>query len=266
MKHLIPVLAVLASPLFADQIDPIEIADLPAVDVVFLGELHDNPWHHENQATMVTALSPKAIVFEMLTQEQAGLVTEALLLNQDALEEALGWNDSGWPDFDMYYPIFSAAAGAEIFGAQVPRADVRDAIMGENLTTTFGQDAALYGLTQSLDEAEQTTREAEQLEAHCNALPEEMLPGMVLGQRLRDATLAREIDRALAETGGPVVVITGNGHARKDWGAPRALSENIAQLSVGQFEQAPEDKQPFDHWVLTPEATREDPCLAFNKS
>lgn len=266
MKHLIPVLAVMATPLFADQIDPSDVAGLPAADVMFLGELHDNPWHHENQATMVAALSPKAIVFEMLTQEQAGLVTDALLPNQDALEKALGWNDSGWPDFDMYYPILSAAAGVGVYGAQVPRADVRNAIMGENLTTTFGQDAAQYGLSETLDEAEQITREAEQLEVHCNALPEEMLPGMVLGQRLRDATLAREIERALAETGGPVVVITGNGHARKDWGAPRALSDQITQLSIGQFEQAPMGEQPFDHWILTPEAIREDPCLAFNKS
>lgn len=266
MRHLIPVLAFLASPLFADQVDPSETAGVPAADVVFLGELHDNPWHHENQTTMVATISPKAIVFEMLTPDQASLVTDALLPNQDALEKALGWNDSGWPDFSMYYPIFREAAGAGFYGAQVSRADVRDAIMGENLTTTFGQDAAQYGLTEALDKAEQATREAEQLEAHCNALPEEMLPGMVLGQRLRDATLAREIERALAETGGPVVVITGNGHARKDWGAPRAMSEQITQISIAQFEQAPEGEQPFDYWVLTPEAEREDPCLAFGKS
>lgn len=266
MRLLIPVLAVLASPLFADQIDPSEVADLPAADVVFLGELHDNPWHHENQTAMVDVLSPKAIVFEMLTPEQAERVADARLRDQDALEKALGWNDSGWPDFNMYYPIFRAAEGAEIYGAQVPRADVRDAIMGENLATTFGKDAAQFGLTTALDEAEQTTREGEQLEAHCNALPEEMLPGMVLGQRLRDATLAREIERALADTGGPVVVITGNGHARKDWGAPRALSGHVTQISIGQFEQAPDGEQPFDYWINTPEADREDPCAAFGKS
>ena len=62
-----------------------------------------------------------------------------------------------------------------------------------------------------------------QMDAHCGALPEEMLGGMVEAQRLRDAALAEGVLAALAESSGPVVVITGNGHARLDWGAPRML-------------------------------------------
>lgn len=266
MRHLIPVLALLAAPVFADQIDPKDMAVLPPADVLFLGELHDNPWHHENQAAIVQIIAPKAIVFEMLTTQQATQVRGDLLSDQAALENALGWNDSGWPEFAMYYPIFSGSGGAAIYGALVPRTKVRAAIMGKDMAATFGDTAAQYGLTTPLDRDEQAAREADQLAAHCNALPPEMLPGMVQGQRLRDATLAREIERAFRETGGPVVVITGNGHARRDWGAPRLLGLGLTQISIAQFEHAPKGDIPFDYWIITPEMARKDPCLAFQKS
>ena len=266
MKHLIPALALCAAPLFAEEVTPAQVAGLPLTDVFFLGELHDNPSHHENQAAMVAAIDPSAIVFEMLTAEKAELITPDLLTSEDRLEQALDWEGRGWPDFSMYYPIFQAANDATFFGAQVPRDAVRAAIMGGDVVEAFGEGAAEFGLTISLDEDEQSTREDEQFAAHCDALPREMLPGMVLGQRLRDAAMAREITRALQETGGPVVVITGNGHARTDWGAPRLLDEKITQRSIAQFESAPQDQRPFDYWIITPAAEREDPCLTFKKS
>lgn len=265
MRYLIPFLAFLASPALAEEITAEDIAILPSADVVFLGELHDNPWHHEIQAKAVSALNPSAVVFEMLTPDKPARITAELLKDQAALEDALDWEESGWPDFAMYYPIMQAAGDAAIYGAQVPRDAVRAAIMGGDVVAAFGAGADQFGLTKPLGAEEQAEREEEQFAAHCDALPREMLPGMVLGQRLRDATLAREITRALDETGGPVVVITGNGHARKDWGAPRLLDHGITQHSIAQFELQPEDHRPFDYWIITPEAVREDPCLAFKK-
>lgn len=265
MKRLILALALVAAPVSAEEITAGEIATLPPVDVVFLGELHDNPWHHENQAAAVAALQPKAVVFEMLTDAQAAEVTPELIGDQAALEEALDWAHSGWPEFAMYYPIFAAAKDAKIYGALVPREAVRDAIMGGDVVAGFGEGADKFGLAAPLDDVEQGAREAKQMEAHCNALPENLLPGMVLGQRLRDATMAREIVRAHEDTGGPVVVITGNGHARLDWGAPHLLPDTLTVRSVGQLERAPEETPPHDVWVVTQEAEREDPCAVFKK-
>lgn len=265
MKRLILALALAAAPAFAQEITVEEIATLPPVDVVFFGELHDNPWHHANQAEAVAAIGPKAVVFEMITAETAEKVTPELLEDKAALSEALGWAESGWPSFDMYYPVFAAAPDARIYGALVPGEAVRAAIMGGDVVAAFGEGAEAYGLAAPLEPAEQEDREAGQLAAHCNALPETLLPGMVLGQRLRDATMAREIVRAYDETGGPVVVITGNGHARLDWGAPRLLPERLSVRSIGQLERAPEDSPPHDAWIVTPAAEREDPCAAFKK-
>jgi hypothetical protein len=113
---------------------------------------------------------------------------------------------------------------------------------------------------------EQAEREALQMAAHCDALPEEMLPGMVAVQRLRDAVLARAVIRALDETDGPVAVITGSGHARRDWGVPAALAEVAPDLDVWVLGQT-EDGRPleggFDTVKSAPAVERPDPCVAF---
>jgi uncharacterized iron-regulated protein len=209
-------------------------------DVYFLGEIHDNPAHHRTQADWVAALGPKALVFEMLTPDQAGRVTPALIADAEQLGAVLGWADSGWPEFAMYHPIFAAAPDAAYLGAAVPR-DAARAAMSQGVAAAFGGQAARFGLDRPLPDDEQARREALQLRAHCDALPGEMLPGMVAIQRLRDARLAERALEALDRYGAPVAVITGNGHARRDWGAPAALALAAPDLQIfalGQGEAA----------------------------
>jgi hypothetical protein len=55
-------------------------------------------------------------------------------------------------------------------------------------------------------------------------LAPEILPGFVEAQRLRDAALAEAALAALEAHGAPVAIITGNGHARRDWGVPAVLA------------------------------------------
>ncbi|MHC0052424.1 ChaN family lipoprotein [Actibacterium sp. D379-3] len=264
--HIFAVCAAIAAvPGRAGEIAPDALTDLPAADVIVLGEVHDNPIHHENQARAVAALHPAALVFEMLTPGLAARATPDLMGDAAALGKALHWQESGWPDFTFYYPIFTAAPGTPIYGGALPRGDVRRAI-GAGAAAVFGDGAAAYGLAAALPDDVQAAREELQQIAHCNALPPEMLPGMVEAQRLRDAALARAVAQALAETGGPVAVITGNGHARRDWGLAAALAQaapEVTLLSVGQFEEPPEEPAPFDLWLVTAPAEREDPCAGF---
>ncbi|MDQ2092152.1 ChaN family lipoprotein [Marimonas arenosa] len=245
----------------------VQAAELPSgmseAEVVFLGEVHDNAEAHARQAELVAALAPTALVFEMLTPGLAERVTPELRGDETALGEALDWQHLGWPDFAMYYPIFAAAPQAAIYGAGVPREETR-AAMETGVVENFGPDAEAYGLTEPLPESLQAVREQFQFEAHCEALPEEMLPGIVELQRLRDAVLARTAVAALRDTGGPVVVITGNGHARRDWGAPVYLARvsDAAVFSLGLVEPGGEDGA-FDAVETVPEAERDDPCAMF---
>lgn len=264
IRALIPAL-LMSTPVLADQIVP---SDLPGAmvgaQIAVLGEVHDNFAHHAHQAQAVAALRPAALVFEMLTPEQAARVTPDLRDDAAALATALDWDDSGWPDFAMYHPIFTAAPGARVYGAALPRDAVRRSVT-EGAAAVFGTDAPRFGLDQPLPAPEQAAREAEQMAAHCGAMPAELMPGMVEAQRLRDAALAETALQALEDTGGPVAVIAGSGHARSDWGVPaliRRAGPGIAVLSLGQVEAPSAPDPPFDRWIVTPPAERGDPCAA----
>lgn len=263
MKQLFALIYFLFAPALAGA-DVVWPAD---TDVLILGEVHDNPAHHTAQADMLARLAPRAVVFEMLTTDQADRVTPELLKSPDALLAALDWESSGWPDFSMYYPVFASLGAAQVYGALVPRGEARKA-MEQGAAAVFGPGAADFGLDRPLPDAQQKAREAMQQEAHCNALPEDMLPMMVEMQRLRDARLARAVALAMAETGGPVAVITGNGHARRDWGLTAYLLQGTPTLrvfAVGQIEEGQDMPEGFDAVLTAPPVDRPDPCEAFRK-
>lgn len=265
-RWILVAIASLALPVLADAMPDPETRRMAAADVVILGEVHDNPQHHTQQASIVAQLQPAALVFEMLTADQAAQIAPGNRQDESALGAALGWDQSGWPDFSMYFPIFAAAPEARIYGAGLTRAVAQEALK-VGVAGFFGAEADLYGLDQPLSEAEQSDREAFQHAAHCDALPEVMLPMMVDLQRLRDAFLARAVVRAMHEVGGPVVVITGNGHARTDRGMAVYLVRARPDLTIFALGQS-EDGQiegVFDHVLDSPAIERPDPCLAFEK-
>ena len=266
MKWLVPVLFVAAAPVAADVVPASRLDDLPSADVVLLGEVHDNPHHHENQAHAVAALKPKAIVFEMLTPAQAALATPEARHSAEALALATGWATSGWPDFSLYWPIFAAAPEAAIFGAGVKREDMAG-LKEKGAAALFGAEAHRFGLDQPLPSDAQRAAEEAQRQAHCGMLPDDLLPMMVEAQRIRDAALARATLAALEEHGPPVVVIAGGGHVRA--GAVPALLKAAAPdlhvISVGQVEEGGAEQYPFDLWIVTPPQPRDDPCASLSK-
>lgn len=239
-------------------------SDLPdeiaAADVVVLGEVHDNPVHHSEQAVMIERLEPTAIVAEMLTSDQA---TD---LQADPEGYRTTWDASGWPDYDMYLPVFTVTE-VPIYGAAVPRAVAR-VVYSEGVAAHFDGDAMAYGLVDPLPEDQNAARLDLQFAAHCDAMPRAALGGMIEVQRLRDATLAKAAIQAFEETDGPVVVITGNGHGRKDWGVPsyiRRVRPDLTVFSIGQGEDGGTPDGGFDLVVDAPAVDRPDPCLEFGK-
>lgn len=242
-----------------------EVGPLPPADIYVLGEVHDNPAHHDEQARLVAQIAPTALVFEMLSPMQALAAAGAARDDPADLERVLNWAESGWPDFSMYAPIFAAAPDAIIVGAAVPRDDLNAAVEF-GAAQVFGAQARHWGLG-DLDAGALDSRLAEQRDVHCGALPDEMLPGMVEAQRLRDAVFARETVGAFDAAGGPVVLITGSGHARTDRGVPAAIRDARPELTVwalGQVEKGAAPPFPYDAVNVTPAAERDDPCAAFD--
>lgn len=236
---------------------------LENAEIVILGEIHDNPAHHTGQAALIAKLQPSAVVFEMLSPEQAVLANQTPWDNLNNFGDAIGWEAAGWPDFAIYAPIFAALGPAAIVGAAVPRQEVRDAF-DAGAEQVFGADAARFGLHHEIDSQVRKQREQLQFDAHCAAMPREMMNGMVEAQRLRDARFAQSALAALDAWGAPVVVIAGNGHARRDWGVPAMLqlaAPDVRVMSVGFIEALEGVVDPrFDITLPTPSAERGDPC------
>lgn len=234
-------------------------------DIVVMGELHDIAEHHENQADWVARMGAKAVVFEMLEPVHADLANDMRGVDAAALGDALEWEARGWPDFDTYHGIFAAAGDASIFGAAIAR-DMASMAVADGAASVLGDDARTFLVDLPLPTEEQALRESQQAAAHCDLMPPEMLPGMVEVQRLRDARLAQTALQALDESGGPVAVITGNGHARIDWGVPSylvAARPDIVVIAIGQMANDDTD-MPFDARVVTRVdlSDRSDPCDA----
>ncbi|MDE9451266.1 ChaN family lipoprotein [Aliiroseovarius sp. Z3] len=259
---LYPFLFALLTPTVAFPLDAGPSADdlalFATADVVIIGETHDNPAHHDVQAQIVAALQPAALVLEMLTPEQVAALTK------DLPGYGAAWKEAGWPDYKMYLPIFTAS-NAEIFGAAVPR-DVARASYTDGVAAHFDGDVALFGLDQPLPTDQYDQRLDLQFFAHCEAMPRIALGGMIEVQRLRDATLAKAAVDALDQVGKPMVIITGNGHARTDWGVPamlRLARSELVIISVGQAEDGNAPEGTFDLVYDAPSVDRPDPCDAF---
>ncbi len=266
--------------------EPALDAALVASPFVLLGEIHDNPDHHLLQARLVRAITASgrrpALAFEMLSTDQQALVDAAVARaprDPDELGKAVGWNHSGWPEFEMYRPIFAAGldAGLRIVAAELPRAKVKDAVrlgpegLGPELRERLARD-------EPLPEPLVASLRHEMRESHCNELPEEMLDPLVLAQRARDAQMAERM-AAAGESGA--ILVTGNGHARTDRGVPSVLGKDepprhavsVALLEVdpeirvptGYAKEWGEGPLPFDFAVFTPGAEREDPCESLRR-
>lgn len=228
----------------------------PVADIVVLGEVHDNPDAHLGQAAALQELQPTAVVFEMLTAD------DAVRADADRMSIAQAWEASGWRDFPIYAPIFDALGSARIVGAAAPRETVR-AVYTDGAAALFGPDAPKFGLDKPLPDDEQTARQQLQFEAHCEAMPIEMMAGMVAVQRYRDAVFARAALDALDKYGPPVAVIAGNGHARTDWGVPALIAQaapDVTTHAIAFVEQATDI--PFDELRIVPPAERDDPCAS----
>ncbi len=247
-------------------------------DLIVIGEIHDNPAHQRNQAELARLIGVRAAAFEMIPRAAED---EIAALRRDGAAAALrAAAEQG--RYARWLPVLEAIPDAAIIGAGLPRAAISRAIE-EGAAAAFDGDAALWGLDAPPPAEVEAEMEAEQIAVHCDALPARMAPGMVSAQRLRDASFAAALLRARdAAGGGKALLVTGNGHARRDRGVPAYLARVAPEartLVIGQTERGAQgafgeqgafegtDGAPlYDIVIVTDPAPREDPCLRFLKS
>jgi uncharacterized iron-regulated protein len=246
---------------------------------VLLGENHDNPVHHQLQAQIIAALPwPETTVvgFEQINSDQAPALEAWLRAGSQGtagLEKALDWEQSGWPDWALYEPVFAAVLdrGWRPVDLMFPAASVR-AVFSDGLEAIVGVDLIERLQSETLFTPEQRLEmETLMADSHCGRMPAKHLGAMVEVQIARDAYMAWR----LASSGERAIVITGNGHARRDWGVPvflqrlrpqaKILSLTLTEIAVGRT--APDayanaNSSRSDFTVFTTAHDRGDPCAA----
>jgi uncharacterized iron-regulated protein len=243
--------------------------------VVLLGEVHDNAAQHalrvQALARLVAGGARPAIAFEQFDRERQPDVERARRerpLDADWLIAAASGPRSGW-DWPLYRPFVQLALDHDlpIVAANLSRADAAR-VMREGFGAVFDAPArAALGLD-ALPADLLAAHEREIADGHCGMMPAAMLAPMARAQIARDAVLAGAIAPHAARG---VVLLTGNGHARRDLGVPRWLPPEWRgrTLSIGLLERA--DGGPampgaaFDRVVLTPAARRDDPCATLRR-
>lgn len=236
------------------------LAACRAADHVLLGELHDNPHHHQRRGALVAELGAAAVV--VAEQLERGRRVEGGADLRSRLEaagfDARGW---GWPLHQaLFGPVL--AVGVPVIGGNAALAQVRQ-------VARLGEAAAAPPLRAWLDAAPlnpsaQAALDQALVDGHCGQLPAARVPAMRAAQRLRDASLAL----ALHEAGGrPGVLVAGNGHVRLDHGVPallRVMQPQARLVVVGLGEPGWRiDGAPYTHLWLTPAVERPDPCAGF---
>ncbi len=270
----------------ARELKPEElVVALASKRFVILGEFHDNPDHHRLQAWLLAQLKPSAVVLEMVETDQAAALAAFQAVTDwspAGLGKALDWEARGWPQWSSYQPIAEAAqeTGAALLAGNAPRDKAR-ALAKQGIAALDKSEAERLGLDQPLPGDAEEAMQSEIAASHCGMLPEKILPQMALAQRLRDATMAETL-LASAGRGGRALLITGNGHGRRDRAVPyvlegrgvaRAEIASVALLEVDPEAGSPADLVPLDAaglpaadyiWI-TPGTSRPDPCEEMEK-
>lgn len=257
---------------------------------VLLGEQHDNADHHRMQAWLLRELGAReltpAVVLEQVNRGDEDLLEQALAAHpRDAagMAAALSWEDSGWPPFRDYRPLFEAALeeGLVLKAGNLSRDEIRTLIgmkpdaeaRRRELQQEFAWVPALEG--PALERITEDIRES-----HCGMAHAGMVEAMIEGQAARDAVMARTLVGAKTEFGA-AVLIAGFGHTRRDFGVPRLLAlldEEAGVLSLGMLEvrggavavadyaEVFGGSLPFDFVWFTPRVSNDDPCETFRAS
>ena len=255
---------------------PISVAQLAQAvrgsDVAVLGEVHDNPRHHQLRGELLRQLpaASKTVVAEHLNWRQ-GFKPESELLTG---LQAAGFDDQGWA-WPLHQPMFESVIAMQmpLVGGNLPGESIKEVFKtrGQSLPEAV---RTLLAKT-PFDEQQRKAMDEEIDQGHCGAMPASMFEGMAAVQRGRDAAMA---EVALAHL--PSVVLAGNGHAWKHLGVPFVVnkvsphSQTLSVLFMEWDDGRPlQEKQAFlaelasqaDYVWLTPPQSREDPCAKLMK-
>jgi len=254
---------------------------------VLLGEVHINPHHHDAQTEFLAALIAEgarpAVVFEMFHRDQQDAIDglrEGMRPDAGQIAAATDFEERGW-DWPFYAALVELALAEDlpILAGNAPRQDSRSVVM-DGFAALPHSARDFPGLDRPLPAAAEAALVDTMVASHCGHAMGDLANRLVAAQRLRDASMAEVM--LAADAGQPAtVLITGAGHARRDYGVPWYLAaggqrDGVLSIALMEVEPGVGDPSayvdaidglpmPYDFLWFTPRIEREDPCEQFRK-
>ena len=213
---------------FEDLVD-----DLALVDLVFVGEAHDNPEHHLIQTQILQALWARrgrlTVAIEYLPSSTQGAIDRYLcgeLTEKEFLAET-DWKGTWGYDYYLYRPLILTAKqnGGRVIALNAPREIIRKVASYGLEGLSDDERAELPPDIDMNDKAHRAyLREVYQQHAHKRLKRFEYF---YEAQCVWEDTMAHRLAVHMAENPGPVVAFTGNGHIVNKFGIPDRTTKRV---------------------------------------
>jgi uncharacterized iron-regulated protein len=198
---------------------------LASRDLIFVGEVHDNPEHHLLQVQILLALagrSPLTMAVEFLQRPAQGSVDRFLRGESTESEflEAVDWKRTWGYDFHLYRPLFQIARekGIRVLAINAPSPIVRK-VARDGLKGLSAEERKKIPPDLDLGNREHRDYLFKVYAEHAN--PDlKRFEDFYEAQCVWDETMAETLAGHLKEHGGRLVVFTGNGHIIHKFGVP----------------------------------------------
>jgi uncharacterized iron-regulated protein len=209
------------------------ISNLEAIDLIFVGEVHDNPEHHLMEVQILQALTarygPLTVAMEFFDVTQQPILDQYMerAIPEDQFLKDADWI-KGWSfPYHFYRPLLLAAreAGDRLIGINAPAGVVRKvARSGLESLTPEERGQAAREIDLDNEAHRQYLNKIFQEHSH-EAL--QNVDYFYEAQCVWEETMAQNIARDLKEVPRKMVVFAGNGHIVNRFGIPDRVLRRI---------------------------------------
>ncbi len=218
-------------------------------DVVYLGEKHDNRYHHRMQSALIKRMISKGkkpvIGFEFFYQHQTSDLLQYVFGSKSPfqkkepspqeqekkLRKQLGWQDRTNEEWEFYFNFirFAKSHQLTVFGADLPDSLVKR-MSRSGMDALTPVETRLLQPTGFEDPIYQKLMDSKFTASHCGWNPPELSEKLYAVWVARNDAMAQAIHAMLnEERQGPVVFIVGGGHVEHNMG----IYERVAHLNPG---------------------------------
>ena len=204
-----------------------------AKDLVFVGEVHDNPEHHLIEVQILQRLlaccRPLAIAMEFFEQEKQEILDRYVggEIDEEEFLKAVDWANSWGFDYSLYRPLLLLARQnrCRVLAINAPRRVVRE-VARKGLAGLDESDRKK--IARDIDLSNKPHRayllDIYKEHSHGNLQSFEYF---YEAQCVWEDTMARNIAEYMRNKKGKVIVFSGNGHIRYKYGIPDRVEKRL---------------------------------------